>query len=313
MDAPGVDAASRRRITRAFGAAGEAWLETLPALLAAAAQRWHLTLGAPLGPLSYNYVTAATRSDGSRVVLKAGVPGTELHFEIDALRHFDGRGSVRLLDADDAAGVFLIERLEPGTPIVEIDDAAGTRIAAGIMRRLWRPPPQDHGMPTLADWGRAFAELRARHGGGSGPLPPPLFDRAEALYDELVATQQDAVVLHGDLHHWNILGAGREPWLAIDPHGVVGEPAFEVGPWMRNPVGDPGDADEAVFLMNQPDPRRIIERRLDIFAEELALPRDRLRDWSLAFAILSACWSDESGHAAGWQQAVAVAEILTGV
>jgi streptomycin 6-kinase len=175
------------------------------------------------------------------------------------------------------------------------------------MLDLWRPAPENHVFPTIVEWGRAFAELRQRHDGTSGSLPMALFERGEALYWELAASQAEPVVLHGDLHHWNVVSAERQPWLAIDPHGVVGEPAFEVGAWMRNPVGEP---DEARFLLRQPDPRAIISRRLDIFAEELRIDRDRLRDWSVAFAVISACWSDESNHANGVAWSMAAAAVI---
>ncbi len=308
---PGIDAVFRQRIASVFGEDGARWLATLPDLLEACEQRWGLTLGEPFAPLSYGYVIGATTPDGAEVVLKAGVPRLDLQFEIAALRLYDGRSSVRLLDADIAAGVSLMERARPGQPIIRLgDDAEATRIAASVMRRLWSEPAAGEVFPTLTHCGGAFGELRARHGGGSGPLPRALFEYAESLYAALDASSERHVVLHGDLHHWNIVSAEREPWLAIDPHGVVGDPAFEVGSWMRNPVGNQGHPDEARLLMNQPDVRKILTRRLEIFADELALDRERLRDWSLAFAMLSACWSDESGHADGRKQGVAIAEIL---
>ena len=304
-----LDPAFTKRMGRAFGDAGRMWIAQLPAILRTYADRWELTLEKPYA-LSHNYVAPAMRSDGTRVVLKAGVPRKDIAHEIAALRHWGGDGAVGVLEADAVAGVFLLEHVAPGTPIIEIDDAEATRVAAGIMRRLWRPAPAEHTFPTIADWGAAFGELRARHGGTSGSLPQALFDRGESLYFDLVASQAEPVVLHGDLHHWNILRAEREPWLAIDPHGVVGEPAFEVGPWLRNPQGDPGESGEARFLLKQPDVPRVLDRRLGIFTEELGFDRQRVRDWGIAMCTLSAAWSDESGHVEGWRHAMAVAEAL---
>jgi streptomycin 6-kinase len=310
MRTDGGDEAFRARMISVFHDDGAVWLQRLPDLLDEYGGRWGLEIGASFQPLSYGYVAAATRADGSRCVLKASVPRHDLQFEIEALRHYDGRGAVRLLEADIDAGVMLLERAEPGTPVIAIDDVEATRIAAGIMRELWRAPAARHAFPTVADWGAAFGELRARHEGGSGLLTRALLDRGDALYRELAASQGEAVVLHGDLHHWNIVRAERAPWLAIDPHGLVGERAFEVGSWMRNPVGDPGGPWEARLLARQPDVRAVLSRRLDIFADELAIDRQRLRDWSIAFAMLSACWSDESGHRDGVDQASMVAEHL---
>jgi streptomycin 6-kinase len=60
-------------------------------------------------------------------------------------------------------------------------------------------------------------------------LPRELVATAVSLFNELLPSQSEPVLLHGDLHHWNILRATRVPWLALDPKGVVGEPAYEVG------------------------------------------------------------------------------------
>jgi streptomycin 6-kinase len=292
-----------------FGEDGRSWLDGLPALLDEYATRWNLDILAPF-PLSYNYVAPCRREDGSPAVLKAGVQRGPVEHEMAALRHWDGDGAVRVLESDEAAAVFLLERLVPGIPIIAVDEADATSVAARLMRRIWRPPPQDHIFPTLEDWAEAFDLLRERHDRTTGLLPQVKVERGESLYRDLLASQPDEVVLHGDLHHTNILSAEREPWLIIDPHGVVGDPAFEVGPWLRNPVTDPGERYEERVLLRQPDVAGILGRRLDIFASELRLDRQRLRDWGIAFATLSACWSDDSNHTASWQQALAVADIL---
>ncbi len=230
-----------RTIVSIFGAAGAAWLRGLPALLAACERRWELTLGPPVDNLSYNYVAPATRADGSAVMLKAGVPHPELLGEMEMLRLGEGRGMVRLLDADPDWGVMLLERLRPGTPLVELqraDDEAATRVAARAMQALWRPAPTEHAFPTVARWARGLERLRAAFDGGTGPFPPRLVEAAEARFADLLASSAEPVLLHGDLHHGNILQSGDAAWVAIDPKGVIGEPAYEVGALLRNPMPD---------------------------------------------------------------------------
>jgi streptomycin 6-kinase len=290
-------------MTAMHGEAGAAWLADLPALLAACARRWSLTVGPPFAA-AFNYVAPAERSDGTLAVLKVGVPDRESRTGLDALRLYDGQGMVRLLDADEELGAQLLERLMPGTPLSALaDDAAATSIAAGVMRQLRRPAPAGHRYPTVADWGRGFARLRRRYDGGTGPLPAALVERAERLYAELGASMAAPVVLHGDLHHDNIVAATRAPWLAIDPKGVVGEPAYEPGAWLRNPM--PG-------LLALPDPARLTRRRVDQLAEELGIERTRIRDWGLAQAVLSAWWHIEDAGS-GWEFAIRVAELLAAV
>src|SRR5215203_655012 len=147
-----------KTIMSVHGEDGEAWLATFPATLAAVAERYGLTLGAPF-KLSYNYVCAATREDGTPVVLKLSPPYNEFYGEVAALRHYGVAGCVELLDADPDAGVVILERIFPGEMLhdmtVENDDEA-TRIMAEVMKNLWRPLPPDHTFQTVADWSRAI-------------------------------------------------------------------------------------------------------------------------------------------------------------
>ncbi|MDQ2808397.1 MAG: aminoglycoside phosphotransferase family protein [Chloroflexota bacterium] len=288
-----------RLTAEVHGAAGVAWLAALPGLLADCERRWGLRVGPPFA-LSYNYVAPAVRADGSEVVLKLGVPQRELLSETAALQVYAGRGSVQLLAADPARGILLLERLWPGTPLVELADDAATAIAAQVMRELWQPVPAQHAFRTVGDWAAGLGKLRARFGGGTGPLPARLVALAEGLFAELLPAQAAPVVLHGDLHHWNIVAAQRRPWLALDPKGILGEPAYEVGAWLRNPL--PG-------LLAQPDPARLQARRVAQFAEVLELDRRRLAAWGVAQAVLSAWWSIED-HGHGGADALTCAELL---
>jgi streptomycin 6-kinase len=290
-----------RRIVELNGEAGAAWLEALPALLKECERSWDITLGPPF-PLSYSYVAPATLSDGAEVVLKVGIPNSELHTEIAALRVYAGRAAVRLLDSDSDRGLLLLERAMPGTPLVELDDdEEATAIAADLMRELWQPAPSDHSFPTVADWAAGLKRFRARYEGGTGPLPARLVEIAEDTFTTLLSSEADRVVLHGDLHHWNILRAERRPWLAIDPKGVIGEPAYEVGALLRNPLPQ---------LLRSGSARRTLARRVDLLAERLSVDRARLLGWGLAQAVLSAWWTIED-HGTGWEPAIAVAEILS--
>jgi len=292
-----------RTIIALHGEAGRVWLERLPALIEECARRWSLRVGPPFPSLSYNYAAPAEGRGGERLVLKVGVPSAELLSEIEALRLFDGRGAVRLMDADEERGALLLERLEPGTQLValcEEDDGAATVAAAGVMKRLWRPVPVVHNFPAAADWGRGFERCRVLFRGGTGPFPPRLFEEAESLFAGLLASAAEPVVTHGDLHHGNVLAAEREPWLAIDPKGLVAEPAYEVGALLRNPQP---------LLLQHPDPVRLTERRIAQLSDELDLEPARVRGWGLAQAVLSEWWTIEDGGELD-EHSLAAAEIL---
>jgi streptomycin 6-kinase len=180
------------------------------------------------------------------------------------------------------------------------DDEKAISIAAAVMRQMWRSAPTEHPFPSVSDWGKGFARLRQHYGGGCGPFPTLLLEEAETLFAELSASMDEPVLLHGDLHQDNILAAQRHPWLAIDPKGLVGEPAYEIGSLLRNPFPQ---------LLQTPNPGHILARRVDQLAEELDLDRVRIRGWGLAQAVLSAWWGVEDfGHI--WDAALACAELL---
>lgn len=291
-----------RTIVELYGAAGIEWLSCLPSIIADCEQRWLLTVMPPFEPLSYNYVAPAIRADGTDVVLKLGIPNPELLTEIEVLRLFNGHGIVQLLDADPDQGILLLERLKPGTPLSSLpDDGQATSIAAQVMRQLWKPAPSEHPFPTVAKWAAGLRRLREHFDGGCGPFPSALVEVAEARFAELIGSMAEPVLLHGDLHHGNILTAERQPWLALDPKGLVGEPAYEVGALLRNPIPQ---------LLAEPQPERVLARRVYQLAEELGFDRERLLGWGVAQAVLAAWWSFED-HGNGWEWGIACAELLT--
>jgi len=267
------------------GEEGRAWLDRLPTILATCEERWNLTIGAPVGNLSFNYVAPAILADGTEAVIKTGLTD-EFPSQPQILQHFDGHGMVQLLAYDEDNAAMLLERLRPGLSLRTVaDDEVAISAAAAIMRKTWRPlPPQHYPFPTILDWGKGFARLRERHAGGTGPFPQARFERAEKLYAELCASMAEPVLLHGDLHQDNILSAEREPWLAIDPKGVIGEPAFETGALLRNFWPD---------ILSVANPKLLLARRIDQLAAELSLDRERIYHWGFSQAVLSTLWGLE--------------------
>lgn len=226
--------------------------------------RWDLVSDGSF-PLSYNYAEPVRCADGSAAVLRLGP-------KLGAAEWFSGHGAPRVLAIDRELGAVLLERVLPGTRLdAEPDDAV---VAA--MRALWRPPGGDCPFPTARDWGRALTP-------GS---------RAAGLYFELCDSSAEEVVLHGDLHHFNLLRSEAHGWLAIDAKGVVGEPAYETGALLRNPKGE---------RLTLP----VLRRRADRLAEALGLDVTRVYGWAYSQAVLSAAWSVEDGEDPAYALAIA--------
>jgi streptomycin 6-kinase len=287
-------------IRQAFGAEGQRYLDDLPGLLEQAARRWDLVLGEPF-LLSYNYVCAATRADGSPAVLKIGMPNRELSSEINTLRLYAGEGACRLLEADPEGGMLLVERLRPGTMLVELpDDQKRTEIAAGVLGRIQRTAPPDQDFLSLRGWFDGLKSLRPRFSGGTGPFPGRIVSQVEGLLAELFAEQAaPQVLLHGDFHHYNILASERG-WLVIDPKGVVGAAEYDACPFLLNPLGPPPPEAQAI---------RQTQNRMAIFCERLGWDRQRLWRWALCFSLLTSWW-DLAEDGSGGEEGRAWMEIL---
>jgi len=290
---------------------GAKWLDELPVLVERAARNWQLTDISPVPNLSYNFVAFAQRGlsaergrSGMRgespVVLKIGPPNNELASELAALRLFDGEGAVRLLEADDENFTFLLERLRPGRMLAELDnDDEATRIAAEVMRRLWRGVPSEPAkFIRLSDWFGALGQLRPRYDGGTGPFPRQLVERVEAILPALFTDHLPPVLMHGDFHHFNVLSSG-DTWLAIDPKGVIGPRGYECGPLLINPWE---------WFAGRPDAVRITQRRVAVLSERLGLERRVILDWGICHSLLSAWWDSEDG--AGGDYSLKCGEIL---
>jgi streptomycin 6-kinase len=281
-----------------FGEAGRQFLADIPALMEEASARWGLTEVQPSSNLSYNFVAFAKRGN-EQVVLKMGVPDNDMDSEIAALRLFNGEGACRLIDYDEEKSWMLLERLRPGVMLSMLEnDEEATQIAADLMQKIWRPAPNDDVFIRLSDWFDGLKSLRSMFNGGIGPLNEKLVHRVEHAVKDFLAENHQPVLMHGDFHHFNILSSERG-WLVIDPKGVIGPAGYEVGPLLINPWGD---------LLSGNNYQQMTKRRIDILHERLGFERERIREWGLAHAILSAWWSIED-HG-DWHYALAFAEMI---
>ena len=288
------------RMVEMYGESGQSWVAALPGALVELAERWQLTLHSPFN-LSYNYVLPATRDDGTTAVLKIGYPNPELRTEMEALRLYNGRSACQLLDSSPTQYAMLLEHIQPGQPLWSLEnDEAETGIAAHLMQQLWQPvAPEDQSIfPSLAQWTQALLRLSDYFDDGFGPFPRRLVETAVSLRAELLADNISPRLLHGDFHHENVLTAQRQPWLALDPKGVIGDPAYEVGAYLYNPIT------ENVLAQN------LVTRRIDQFSEILHIDRQRLISWGIVQAVLSAVWSYQD-HQESQSTTLLVADSLT--
>lgn len=114
------------------------------------------------------------------------------------------------------------------------------------------------------------------------------------LRRQLLETPHARVLLHGDLHHYNVLLHGGR-WCSIDPKGVVGDPAFEPSAFLRNPYDRFPDEDLSVMQ----------RERIAIFAKELDLDPWRIWAWGLVANVLGCSWNRPTAMEARQFRAIA--------
>jgi streptomycin 6-kinase len=225
--------------------------------------------------------------DGRAVVLKAIKSGGNEWRSGELLNAFAQQGVVHAHEHN--GGAVLLEQLRPGNSVMEMsirgeDERATTILAHTIAAMSARACPD--WVPTVADWGESFGNYLASQ---DTQLRTELVAAAADVYSELCASQMNVRLLHGDLHHENVLFDQDRGWLAIDPKGVRGELAYEIGAALRNPSERPD-------LFAQP---QVIRMRVDRFARTLDVDATRVLRWAFAQAVLAAIWEIEDGIPVG--------------
>jgi streptomycin 6-kinase len=258
------------------------WLELLPHAIRELQDRWSLSLGPPFDGSdgSCAWVAPAVCGDGTRAVLKLGMPHMEAAHELQALRFWDGDATVRLLEADADLNAMLLEQCEPGTTLRELPELEQDVVVAGLLRRLWRRPAAPHPFRPLsamtAHWADETIAAAPRW-----PADRGLVQDGLRLLEQLPRSSSDEVLLATDLHAGNVLRAQREPWLVIDPKPFVGDRAYDATQHLFNCKGR---------MLTAPD--AAIRR----FADLLEVDDERVRSWMFAHAAAEPrdTWNDDS-------------------
>ncbi|MBA3536163.1 MAG: hypothetical protein H0T84_06080 [Tatlockia sp.] len=201
----------------------------------------------------------------------------------------DGAAPVLLHEGD----ALLMERALGTVSLIEMaesghDDQA-SRIICSVVKKLHAHKDNPPKLLPLTLWFKSLETAASQLGG--------FFSQALALANELLSEPQDLVVLHGDIHHGNILDFGSRGWLAIDPKHLIGERSFDYANLFSNP--NQTLATQSGRLSQQ----------VEIIADAAQLDKKRLLKWILAYSALSAAWSIEDGDSP--DLALAVGELAT--
>jgi len=278
------------------GKRGEEWLSDLPKITDEISKKWSLKIERHFPNLSYNYVAPCVCEGGIEAVLKIGLPeeNPEIFSEANFLQISNGAGAVKLLKFDKKHRALLLEKLTPGKHLKEIfrgKEMQAVETAIVVMRKLRREPPANCDFRRLEDWFQGFDRA------GNTDFPQECIEKARKIFCESNSSQK--FLLHGDLHHENILSATREEFLAIDPKGIVGDIGYEIAVFLNN---------HRWWLSSEPDLPEKLNHAVRKFSEVFAIEPQNLKKWAYAQMVLSAWWTfEESGE--NWQTDLALAEI----
>ena len=270
-----------------YGEKGQVWLDRLPDTIAAYAQRYNLEQLSPMSSMKFNYVARGYQKQ-RQIVVKLGLDEQSLAREAAYLTLVEGSG-VEIIAYD--ATMLLMGCAVPGASLKQYfpdKDRQAMHIMCALVKKLHATPiPQKHDFPHIAD---ILSRLDR-----PADIPHAFVAKACRIRDSLLASVQQDVLLHGDLHHDNILQHG-DRWVIIDPKGYVGDPVFELAAYLSNPIPE---------LLQHDTAHTIIAERIKICAQRLNFPEQRIKNWLYVKSVLCWAWALDDGlDAAYWKQFV---------
>ena len=248
---------------------------------------WGLTPDGVPFDTPLNWLLHVRTHNATPAVLKVPKSGMSVDDEKHAaamLIYYAGLGAIRLLKSDTSA--LLLERA-CGTQSLwamttsgnTSDDDAAAHILADTLTQLHAPrtTPPPSGLMSLDQWFQPLRNFRTH---------ALVLESAATLVEKFIATTLPPHVLHGDMHHQNVVHDTKRGWLAIDPKGLCGERTYDVANLLRNPQYHPAIVH---------DPARM-QRLAHLYALRLNLDPRRILQFTAAHAALSAAWSLEDGR-----------------
>ncbi|MCO5144136.1 MAG: phosphotransferase [Oligoflexia bacterium] len=193
-----------------------------------------------------------------------------------ALEFFAGEAAVILMQSTNEA--HLLEYLDGDalTALVKMNkDVEASTIICELLKKLHKPSVGTD-LPSLRE---RYDKLYRKAENEKNSI----YARAAELADSLLKNPLNQVVLHGDIHHENILHHSKRGWLAIDPKGIYGESTFD----LANVFFNPSDMPE--FILNEERVLKISK----LVSGLMKIEQKRILQFAFTYGCLSAVWGLE--------------------
>jgi streptomycin 6-kinase len=239
-----------------------------------------------------SFIYEVTR--GEKLILKiftsTGAEDEKASSEV--LTAWNGNGAVKLMAFDK--GALLIERLE-GANLYCFSESNQENQATDVFTQIIKKIhscaiPKEHSIPDLSE---LFKPLRS-----FTDFPPDkkyLFQKAMEISHLLLSTQNEVVILHGDLHHENVMKRKNGEYICFDPKGFIGDPCYEIATILKNPWGFPQISEREDLCLE----------RAKVLADSLGLSLSRIIDFAFVHMCLSTMWAIQDGQDFAHQMKVA--------
>lgn len=254
-----------------------------------AADKWKLRDIACLYEKETRAVYSAEAAGWGDVIVKISEDKKELKSGFDMLKKLDGTGCCKAYEFDAALGIAVIERIIPGSPLRE-EQNPEKRVEAfySVFQKIHMGSAACEGHETYLDWlERAEQSCKNNH---VGEEISKKMHRACQIGREMFAKYPERVLLHGDLHHDNIL-LGRDGYYVIDPKGIVGPAIFDIPRFLLNEFGYVSQKEIAAHEI-----KAHLQQILALMAEKTGYDREDLEKLLFMEGILDAAWCMEDGE-----------------
>lgn len=275
-----------QNIVTIYGEKGQEWLNELPTILTNLINQYGLSQLEPVANMSFNYVAKGFLNE-KPIIVKLGLDRKALLKEAQCLKTFEAHATPTVIVNRD--NMIIMECAVPGTTLKQhfpLRELEAIGILCHVINSLHSAKiPIEHNFYHIKDLLQTLDK--------EPDIPNSFLKKACKLRDTLLRTTTKEVLLHGDLHHDNIL-KNSHGWMVIDPKGFIGDPAFEPAAYICNPIPD---------LLLENNPKKIIIDRIQLCAKNLNIPEQRIYDWFYVKSVLCWAWSlDDKLDASYWEK-----------
>ena len=270
-------------ILKILGKKGKEWLNNIDSIIEKNAELYNLSEIKPVNNLTYNLVMTAISKEYGEVIVKIGLPDRETIQEITTLKYFNVNFACKCYASDFNDLFYVLEKLKPGTDLLKVKEKdKRINIFCELAQNLPVICTESVDLPTYRKT-LDIAFDKARNNKDEYCKIIDLVEIADNIYSEIESLNLNKYILHGDLHHTNIL-LDNNTYKAIDPHGRIGEKILELGVFIKNE------------LMIYGDSKKEIEETINVIAKKINENEIMIAKVTFIILVLSCCWNIEDNN-----------------